>query len=57
MNNLLTEVGDTNATGKVEHLSPICDGKVGAFAFLHNRIERPAQSSRDIFLAKLNSGC
>ena len=56
VNGSLTEVRNTDPGGEVEHLAPIRDGQVGAFASLHHRIERPAQPRCNILLAKLDRG-
>ena len=49
-----TEVGHTNASGKIQHTSAIAKGNVRALALLHHGLDDAAESLRDMLLAELD---
>lgn len=49
-----TEVGHTNASGKIQHTSAIAKGNVRALAFGHNTLDLASQSFGDMLLAEVD---
>lgn len=48
-----TEVGDTNPTGKVEHLPPVVEMNIRALTLGHDRLRETSKTLGNMLLAEL----